>query len=91
MPISTEVARCRGRVAGYKRAIRNGERAPDDSVVTKAQQDLDVATLLSDADKLAAKARKVVDTWPDLTDEQLGRIASVLKATTEGHTRGVPS
>ena len=39
-----------------------------------------MSTVVDDADKLADKAAKLVADWPDLTPEQLGRIASVVKA-----------
>ncbi len=84
MPISQDVAECRGRWAGYKRAVRNGERAADDPAVIKAEQDLAIAVVAAEATKLAAKAAALVDTWPDLTPEQLGRIASVLNAADQG-------
>ncbi len=72
MPISSEVARARGRVAGYKRAIKNGERAADHTVA-EAERDLAVAVL-------ADHAKKVVAAWPELTAEQLGRIAGILRS-----------
>lgn len=71
MSVSTEVARCRGRVAGYKRAVRNGERAANDPAVTEAERELAVAVL-------ASHATKVVANWPKLTDAQRDRIAAIL-------------
>lgn len=80
MPISAAKAKPRGKIAALSRAVRNGERPADCPELRHARRELDVATVIDDAHKLAAKARKLVETWPDLTDEQLGRIASVLKA-----------
>jgi hypothetical protein len=80
MPVSTEVARARGRVAGYKRAIKNGERAADDPVCSEANRDLNVAKLTSDADRLAIRAQEIVATWPELTDTQRDRLAAILRA-----------
>lgn len=78
MAISKEVAVCRARRAGLKRAVRNGERRPDDPALTKSEQDLAVAKLVSERDKLTQKAQKLVEAWPDLDAAQLGRIAAVI-------------
>lgn len=80
MPISAARAKPRARIAGLKRAIRNGERPADCPELRDAYRDLAYAAVVDDADKLAAKAAALVETWPDLTPEQLGRVASVLKA-----------
>ena len=72
MSISKEVARARGQVAGYKRAVKNGERAADDPVIPASERNLAY-------ELLADKARKLVASWPDLTDEQLDRIAAILR------------
>ena len=71
MPISNEVARCRGRVGGLKRAVRNGERATDDPALENALRALDV-------EKLAEHAAKVVAAWPTLTKSQRDRIGSIM-------------
>lgn len=76
--ISKEVAVCRGRVAGLKRAVRNGERPEHDPALDEAHRDLAVALIVAERDRLAQKARALVDAWPDLDEAQLGRIASVL-------------
>ena len=70
--ISPAVARKRGAVAGLKRAVKTGERRPDDPVIPAAERDLAV-------ELLAERAQKLVATWPDLTDEQVDRIASILR------------
>lgn len=80
MAISHAKAKARGRVAGLTRAVRNGERPADCPELLGAYRDLAYASVVEDADRLADKAAKLVADWPDLTDEQLGRIASVLKA-----------
>ncbi len=79
--ISPEKAHVRARVAGLKRAIRNGERTADCPELRGLEQQLAVLGVSDQADALAAKARQLVADWPDLTDEQLGRIAGVLKAS----------
>jgi hypothetical protein len=72
MPVSTEIAIKRGRVAGLKRAVKTGERRPDDPVIPAAERDLAVEVL-------AERAQRLVATWPDLTDAQVDRIASILR------------
>lgn len=84
MGISTAKAIPRARIAGLKRAVRNGERPADCPELQAAIRELAVVTVEEDADKLAAKARALVAGWPDLNDEQLGRIAGVLKAAGGG-------
>jgi hypothetical protein len=71
MPVSHGVAAARGRVAGLTRSLRNNERA-DEAALTAAKQELDVA-------KLSDHVQRVVDAWPDLTDEQLDRVACILR------------
>lgn len=77
---SPAVSRERARIAGLKRAVRNGERPADCPELVTAERELKVAKLESDADRLAQRAREVVETWPDLTPAQLGRIATILQA-----------
>lgn len=83
MAVSHAKAKARGRIAGLTRAVRNGERPADCPELIAAYRDLAYTSVVDDADKLAAKARVLVETWPDLTDEQLGRIAGVLRAAGE--------
>jgi hypothetical protein len=71
MATSHEVAVRRGRVAGYRRAIKNGERT-DTSVLAEAEQELAAAVL-------AARAEELVSKWPALTDAQIDRISSILR------------
>ena len=78
--ISAAKAKPRARIAGLKRAVRNGERPANCPELTAAYRELAVVTVEEEADTLAAKAAKLVADWPDLNDEQLGRIAGVLKA-----------
>lgn len=81
MPISAAKAKPRGVIAATRRAIRNGEQSPDaEAKLRNAYRELAVVTVEESAGTLADKARKLVADWPDLTDEQLGRIAGVLKA-----------
>ena len=78
MAISTRKAKQRGRIAGITRAVNNGERPANDPALNAAYLELAIISVEEDADTLAAKARALVAGWPDLTPEQLGRIASAL-------------
>lgn len=80
MAISAAKAKPRGKIAALSRAVRNGERQPNDPELRAAYRDLAVATINDDAAALAEKARKLVADWPDLTAAQLGRVARILKA-----------
>ena len=81
MHISAAKAKPRGSIAALSRAIRNGEQSPDAaSKLRAAYRELAVVTVEEDAAKLAAKAAKLVADWPDLTPDQLGRVASVINA-----------
>lgn len=71
MSISHEVAQARGRVAGITRAVRNGERSHDHTLIA-ARQELALAVL-------AERAREVAANWPDLSEDQLARIATILR------------
>ncbi len=81
MPISPEKARIRGRIAGLKRAVNNGERPADDPSLNNCYRDLAVITVAEKAEAVAVEARKVVSTWPDLTAEQRDRIATILRGS----------
>jgi hypothetical protein len=63
----------RGRVAALTRAVRNGERPPDDPALIEARRSMR-------ANLLAEHVEKVVAGWPPLTDAQLDRIAGLLRA-----------
>jgi hypothetical protein len=78
--ISADKARPRAKIAALSRAVRNGERPADCPELRTAYRELAVATVVDDAAKLAAKAAKLVADWPDLTPDQLGRVASVINA-----------
>jgi hypothetical protein len=84
MPISAAKAKPRGRIAALTRAVRNGERPADCPELRAAYRELAYASVVEDADALAAKAAKLVADWPDLTPEQFGRVASVLNAANLG-------
>lgn len=71
--IPPEIGHLRGRVAGLARAVRNGERPADDPALTDARRALAYT-------RLAEHVRKVVDTAPPPTPEQVTRIASILNA-----------
>ncbi len=72
MPTSTPVARIRGRVGALERCIKTGERPKDDPALPQARQALAV-------EMLAERAARLVAEWPDLTDEQVDRIAAILR------------
>lgn len=80
MPISAARAKQRGKIAALTRAVNNGERPKDCPELNAARKELEVVRLSEEAETLAVKARALVADWPDLSDEQLGRIAGVLKA-----------
>jgi hypothetical protein len=73
MALSKAAARERGRVAGLSRAIRNGERPADDGALDEARQSLAYQ-------QLADHAARVVSGWPQPTDEQVQRIAALLRS-----------
>ena len=77
MAVSTAVARKRGRVTGLSRSVRNGERPADDGVLDAAKRDLAL-------ELLAERAQKIVAEWPDITDEQVDRIATILRGGANG-------
>jgi len=72
VPVSKEVARARGSVGGLKRAVKTGERRPDDPAIPAAERDLALQLL-------AERAKRLVATWPELSDEQVDRIAGILR------------
>ncbi len=72
MPVSPRVAHHRGRVAGFKRAVKTGERAATDPAVAEAERALALALM-------EERAQKLVESWPDLTDEQIDRVATILR------------
>lgn len=69
--ISQAVAHRRARVGALTRAVRAGERPPTD--LDDAKQDLAYV-------RLAEHAARVVSTWPAPTDDQLQRVAAILRA-----------
>lgn len=69
--IPPEIARLRGSVNGYTRAIRDGKRRPDDPEIIAARRDLAYAGL-------AEHIRRVVDAAPPATPEQLDRLNAIL-------------
>jgi hypothetical protein len=73
MAISKAAAYQRGRIAGLSRAVRNGERPADDPELNEARQNLAY-------EQLASHAARVVAGWPQPTDEQVQRIAAILRA-----------
>jgi hypothetical protein len=62
----------RAKVASLKRCVKNGERAADDPELTAAYQNLR-------AIRLEDYVRKVLAEAPRPTDEQLNRIAALLR------------
>jgi len=86
--ISPERAKARAAVAGLGYAVQAGKRRADDPQVRDAHRELAVVTLVEDADRLAARAQKLVAAWPDLTPEQLDRVAGILRAAAPPVRRG---
>lgn len=84
MPISAAQAKPRAKIAALTRAVRNGERPADCPELKQARRDLAYASILDDAEKLAARATQLVKDWPELSEEQLGRIANVIKVASRG-------
>ena len=80
MHLSPARARQRGKVAALTRAVNNGERPKDCPELDAARKEHEVLRLAEHAEILANEARKLVADWPDLNDEQLGRIAGILTA-----------
>lgn len=72
MPISSEAARARAKIAGLSRAVRNGERPAGGPELDQAHRDLEAAVFVDRVAKLVAAA-------PPLTDEQRARISALLR------------
>ena len=69
----------RGRVAGLKRAIRNGERPADDPELPEALRALGVEVAIE-------RIRKAIASAPQLTDDERSRIVvTILHADTALH------
>ena len=69
----------RGKIASLQYAVKAGIRQPDDPELKAAYQELAVARVEDQFNVLAEEARKVVAEWPDLTPEQLDRVAGILR------------
>jgi hypothetical protein len=68
---SAAVAHHRARVGAITRAVRAGERSATDLAAAKR----DLA-----AERLTEHVAKVLGSWPPLTEQQLDRIAAILRA-----------
>ena len=73
MATSARIAHHKARVAAIARTISAGERPADDAEYVEAKRDLNTANLEAAVLKCLAKA-------PKPTDEQLSRIAGLLRA-----------
>lgn len=71
--LSKAAAHERARIAGLKRAVRNGERPVDDPELKEAERNYSAARLADYAAQLVAK-------WPPLTTEQIDTVAQILRA-----------
>ncbi len=69
--IPAEIARLRGSVNGYTRAVRDGKRRPDDPEIIAARRDLAYQGL-------AEHIRKVVDAAPPATPDQIAKLSAIL-------------
>ena len=70
--LTAESAHHRARIAALKRCIKAGERRADDPELVDAQQKLATAQLVEHIERIIAD-------WPPRTDEQLDRIAGLLR------------
>lgn len=70
--ISPAVASKRARVAGLTVGVKTGKRQPDDPELQAAQSELAV-------EQLAEHVKRVVERLPPPTEEQLARIAALLR------------
>jgi hypothetical protein len=61
----------RARVAALTRGVRAGERT---------QQELDEAIRVFKASRVEEYVAKIVEDWPALTEEQVDRVAGLLRA-----------
>lgn len=77
VPTDPRSAHLRGRIAGLSRAVRNGERPANDPELDDCRRQLA-------AIKLAAAAEDIVANWPRLPDEQIDRIAALLRTGSGG-------
>lgn len=64
-------AHLRGRIAGLTRAVRNGERGPDDPELLEAKQAFYTARISDYVNRILAEA-------PPLTDNQRAQLAELL-------------
>ncbi|MBX7433473.1 hypothetical protein JDV09_15335 [Mycobacterium sp. Y57] len=72
MALTQAKAHYRGKIGAITRAIRAGERQPDDPELTEARQKLA-------AEGLNEYARGLVAKWPPLSDEQIATVADILR------------
>ena len=72
MPAPPSVRVAKARKAALARAVRNGERPADDHDYVEACRELNALNLESAVQQALAKA-------PRPTDEQLGRVAALLR------------
>ncbi|OBK29533.1 hypothetical protein A5634_18165 [Mycobacterium asiaticum] len=68
-----EKTHLRARNAALTRAVRNGERAADDPALENCRRQL--AEI-----RLTEYVENIVANWPRLTDEQIDRIAGLLRS-----------
>jgi hypothetical protein len=75
--LSKAAAHERARIAGLKRAVRNGERPPNDPALKEAERNYCAA-------RMADYAKRLVATWPPMSDEQIETVANILRSTRGG-------
>jgi hypothetical protein len=72
VPTKPDTAHLRARIAGLSRAMRNGERPPDDTELDDCRRELA-------AIRLTQYVEATIANWPQLPDEELDRIAAPLR------------
>jgi hypothetical protein len=70
--LSKAAAHERARIAGLKRAVRNGERPANDPALKEAERNYGAARMADYAKTLVAK-------WPPMSDEQIEIVAGILR------------
>lgn len=72
--VAKDVGHWRAKVAGLKRAIRNGERPADDGALAEAERNLAAANFVE-------SIVRIVDGAPPLTDRQREKLAALLRTS----------
>lgn len=71
--LSPAKAHHRAKIAALTRAIRAGERQPDDVELLEARRSLAF-------ERLREQAEQIVTDWPPLTEQQIDNVVAILRA-----------